>query len=166
MGQETGAAIARDLEQALGAGDSLVHKLYELSDKWRNEATGFGAVEAILRFMEAHPDLEYGVPGPLVQFAESFHAEGKAPGYREALLASVARSPTYYTVWMLNRLINSEPASAERRALLAAMTEIAADASLKAPVRTLAVGFVEWQAKRAHSRLDEDTAPTGRGPLS
>ena len=154
MREEAGAGIARDLQEVSGAGDSLVHELYELTDKWRDQGAGFASVEAILRFMEANPDLDYGVPGPLVRFAESFHAQGNAPEYTEKLLESLRRAPMYYTVWMLNRLMNGEPGPDEKHLLLCEMKRIAADTELKSPLRTLAAGFIEWQAKRGQSHLD------------
>ncbi len=86
MREETGAEITRDLEEVSGAGDYLVHELSDLTDKWKCQGKGFASVEAILRFMESYPDLDYGVPGPLVQFAESFYAQGRELEYKEKLI--------------------------------------------------------------------------------
>lgn len=60
------------------------------------------AVEPVLRFMEEYPDIDYGIPGMLVSFVETFYRRG----YEPLLLASVRRKPTVHTVWMLHRLIN------------------------------------------------------------
>ncbi len=43
------------------------------------------------------------------------------PGLQAALLESVQRSPSYYSVWMLNRFLNSEQSSAERASFLEAL---------------------------------------------
>jgi len=53
------------------------------------------AVQTILRFMEENPALDYGTPGALVHFVETFS------GYDEELYASLARRPTEHTVWMV-----------------------------------------------------------------
>jgi hypothetical protein len=149
MREETGAEITRELEEVSGAGDYLVHELSELTDRWKCQGKGFDSVEAILRFMESNPDLDYGVPGPLVQFAESFYAQGREFEYKQKLIESLNRAPMYYTVWMLNRLINGEHNSVEKRRLVAEMERIAGNTALKSSVRTLAGDFLEWQATHA-----------------
>lgn len=63
---------------------------------------GVDSVGSILRFMENHPGIEYGMPGSLVHFVERFYKKG----YEELLLKSVKRKPTMHTIWMLNRIIN------------------------------------------------------------
>lgn len=68
----------------------------------KRDPKSFEAVEPILRFMEGHPDIEYGTPGYLVHFVEHF------PAYEEKLMASIERQPTPHTEWMLNRVINGE----------------------------------------------------------
>ncbi len=64
--------------------------------------TSISDVEAILRFMEEHPDVEFGVPGALVHAVEKRYGSG----YEEVLEQSVARKPTSHTRWMLQRVIN------------------------------------------------------------
>ena len=59
-------------------------------------------VAPILEFMEGHPDVELGSPGPLVHFVERFYRSG----YEAELLASLRRRPVPHTIWMLHRLIN------------------------------------------------------------
>jgi hypothetical protein len=75
---------------------------YALSERWISLDVGVEAVEPIFRFMEAHPNIDFGSPGPLVHFVERFFGSG----YEEKLLDSLARKPTQHTVWMMNRLIN------------------------------------------------------------
>lgn len=70
--------------------------------EWTEAGAGAEYVEPILRFMEANPDLDYGMPGGLVHFLESLHGRG----YEQLLLDSIQRQPTKMTTWMLNRLIN------------------------------------------------------------
>jgi hypothetical protein len=91
-------------------------------------------VEPILRFMESNPSLDFGMPGPLVHFVESFFRRG----YEQKLVDSVRRRPTSHTVWMLNRVINGTTSVEERQGLIEAMKEASTnpladiDARLKA----------------------------------
>ena len=82
---------------------------YQLADELSNLADGFDAVDPILRFMEEHPDFDFGCPGPLVHFVETFYKKG----YEDRLCQSIRRRPTLHTVWMLNRLINGSKGDAK-----------------------------------------------------
>jgi hypothetical protein len=84
----------------------------EVVDSWTSAGASVDVVESILRFMEEHRSIDFGMPGPLVHFVESFYGHG----YEERLLESLERVPTLHTVWMLNRLINgaSDPSTYER----------------------------------------------------
>ncbi len=42
----------------------------ELVARWRESRIGVESVEPVLRFMEEHPTLHYGMPGDLVHFVE------------------------------------------------------------------------------------------------
>ena len=61
------------------------------------------AIAPILQLFENYPDIDYGMPGPLVHFLESFYKNG----YENKLIESIKRKPTLHTLWMLNRIINS-----------------------------------------------------------
>jgi hypothetical protein len=78
------------------------HLAYQLSDELSNVSDGFDAVDPILRFMEEHPHFDFGCPGPLVHFVETFYKKG----YEDRLCQSIRKRPTPHTIWMLNRLIN------------------------------------------------------------
>jgi hypothetical protein len=89
------------LRRAVAASD-LFSELEAITEDLRTCGADLGAVTTILRFMEDHPQLDLGTPGPLVHFVEEFLGSG----YEDALLASLRRRPTSHTAWMLNRLIN------------------------------------------------------------
>ncbi len=110
-----------------------------LVDDWIAAGFGVEAVDPILRFMETHPEIDYGMPGALVHFVERAYLRG----YAQLLLDSLARRPTPHTVWMLNRVING--------------TE---DAALR--------GRYERAMERAavHPLADSDTVEEVRGFLS
>lgn len=64
----------------------------------------FQAVERVVRFIEEHPDCDYGMPGPFVHFCERF------PGceYEQLVAATVRRNPNTHLLWMANRIKNSK----------------------------------------------------------
>ena len=51
-------------------------------------------VEKILLFMEEHPDIDYGMPGPLVHYVERYFLRG----YEQLLYDSIKRKPTIHTL--------------------------------------------------------------------
>ena len=59
------------------------------------------AVNILLAFTEKMYGCELGSPGPLVRAIESLE------NYLEPLAESVRRHPTYYTLWMVNRYLNT-----------------------------------------------------------
>jgi hypothetical protein len=81
------------------------------AEEWTTAAVGAEAVDSILKFMEAHPDLDYGSPGALVHFVERFYRKG----YEEKLITSIKRRPTPHTVWMLRRLMHSADSAQEKQ---------------------------------------------------
>jgi hypothetical protein len=97
--------------------DYFPNNLYDLIASWDASGVGFEAVEPILRFIEDNPELDFGVPGPLVTFVERFQGRG----YEEELLKSLHRKPTDHTTWMLNRLINGAKSASERQKYVDAM---------------------------------------------
>jgi|SRR5579883_911773 len=105
----TSEEITSQLE-AIADSDHFVADSYELTDAWSAAHGGLETVEPILRFMESHPSIEYGMPGPLVHYMEDFYHKG----YEQKLVESVERKPTSHTVWILNRLINDAKNTAVR----------------------------------------------------
>lgn len=75
---------------------------YDIAEKIKERDDAFDAVEPILKIVENNPDIDFGKPGPLVHFVETFYKKG----YEEKLVGSIKRQPTKLTVWMLNRIIN------------------------------------------------------------
>ena len=98
-------------------------------------------VPVLLRFVEEHPDLDFGAPGPLVHFVERFYGRG----YEAELLTSLARSPTSHTLWMLNRIINGTAEPAQRARLLEVLRSSAEHPSANQIVRETALDFLRHQ---------------------
>lgn len=105
--------------EAISKSDDFVAQAYELSEKWNAEQDSYKAVDPILLFLEKHPGLDVGSPGPLVRFVEQFSGDK----YEAKLLQSIRRKPTAHTVWMLNRVINGTKDPEQKQPYIAAMSE-------------------------------------------
>ncbi len=94
------------LREALVA-RSPTSEFCRIAEELERASAGLEDARTILRVMERNPDYDFGSPGPLVHFVETFYRKG----YEAELLASLKRQPTPHTVWLLNRIINhtSEP---------------------------------------------------------
>ena len=111
--------VAVQLE-SIATSDHFVADSYDLIDQWSSAGVGSETLEPILRFMETHPDIDYGLPGPLVAFLERFYRNG----YEDELVTSVQRRPTFPTIKMLQRVVNSAERHDERRLLIDVMREV------------------------------------------
>ena len=109
--------------EAVPPDDGLSYALDDLAERWRAQGIGLEGVEAALAYIERHPALDHGAPGPLVHFAELFHGRG----YEAALLRSFERRPTPLTVWMLTRLVNGTQDAATREAYVVALERAESD---------------------------------------
>lgn len=95
------------------------------------EESGIEAVEPLLQFMERHPLSDFGSPGSIVHFVETFYKQG----YEQILITSIKRRPTMHTVWMLNRLKNAEQ---EKQEYLEILNDIAHSKDIEEEIRRLA----------------------------
>lgn len=91
----------KEIENSIGT-DNLEFVMEESIIKLEIQNVGIEAVEPLLKLMERHPLVDFGVPGAIVHFVERFYKKG----YEELLVESIKRKPTMHTVWMLNRIIN------------------------------------------------------------
>ncbi|MGC3999434.1 MAG: hypothetical protein QM767_19135 [Anaeromyxobacter sp.] len=130
--------------------DTILVQLYRIADSaefpyrsgqlvedWIGAGVGPEAIAPVLRFMEEHPEIDYGRPGALVHFLERLGDRG----YGEQLTASFARRPTAHTALMLDRHIASACEPEVRQHLLALMRDARqhplADAGLRDAVKHL-----------------------------
>ncbi|MBD5135481.1 MAG: hypothetical protein HDT39_05885 [Lachnospiraceae bacterium] len=98
------------------------------------------AVEPLLQLFERHPKAYFGDPGAIVDFIEQFGGE-----YENSLAASVKRTPTITTVWMLNRCINAGEHTEEFMDIL---KEIAGRTDVDKDIKESVQEFVNFQANR------------------
>ena len=83
----------------------LNENLYETNqviEKIKKEKNIIEYIEYMLKLIENNSDLDFGNPGPMVHFMETYYGKG----YEDLLLESVQRCPTFQTIWMINRIIN------------------------------------------------------------
>ena len=112
--------IAAELEPLI-IEQNPVYYCYQLVDRWRaNSITPDQVADEILRFMEEHTDVDFGLPGPLVAFLETKVAE---KSYADSLVRSIQRKPVHYTIWMLDRLLKVTLDPAHRKRLTKVMRE-------------------------------------------
>ena len=97
-------------------------------------------IEWILHFMEENPKIDYGMPGPLVNFMEKKYKKG----YEKLLLESIKRKPTEHTVWMLNRILNDVNLE-DRNVYMDVLKAIVKDSKYDEELRSLAKEFLEYQ---------------------
>jgi hypothetical protein len=119
--------------------DDFGNSSAESTDAWSAAAVGAESIDAVLEFMEAHPNLDYGVPGALVHFVEDFHQKG----YEEKLLNSINRSSTILTVGMLNRVINGAQEPDKKAILVSTMKHAAGNPKTDRQTLDCVNGFLE-----------------------
>jgi len=128
--------------ESIARSDDFVGRSSELVDGWSSAGAGIEMIDPILSFIERHPDIDFGSPGPLVHFVERFYGHG----YDRKLLDSIERRPTPLTTWMLNRVVNGTKAPAARSALIDAMRAITVHPLADDSTRQAANRFVERAA--------------------
>jgi hypothetical protein len=134
--------VTKQLEEIVTSGDDFEWQSGQLTEEWENEPKSLEIVEAILQFMESHPEIEYGTPGSLVHFVEAF------PNYKEKIIESVERKPTPHTVWMLDRVINGEQDQRRRDALIAVLRRVLENPAADLRARNRASDSLEFQMQK------------------
>src|SRR2546423_1287146 len=94
--------------------DSNQFRLYPITEGFRTLPDRERVVPAMFALMERFPNAYLGTPGPLVHDIESL---GIAR-YEQQLVDSVRRQPAELTVWMVNRILNTNLEPRHRNELL------------------------------------------------
>jgi hypothetical protein len=87
--------------------------LYEIFQGFQSIPDREQAILAMFGLLERFPDADLGNPGPVVHELEAI------AGYEPQLIESLHRQPTYLTVWMVNRILNSDLPDPEQAMWLA-----------------------------------------------
>lgn len=119
-------------------------RLYPITEGFKGLSDRHRVVPAMFALMERFPDAYLGSPGPLVHSIESLGVDQ----YESLLVESVRRQPSDLTVWMVNRILNTDLPPQHRRALLDLMRSVPHHSKVPARVAESARGFLEHQAKR------------------
>ena len=88
--------------------DLLCEDIIELNNEGWDTAI---LMDPLFRILEKNSDFDFGMPGQIVHALEKHYKKG----LEEELFKSLNRKPTFYTLWMLNRILNgtSDPKEKE-----------------------------------------------------
>jgi hypothetical protein len=120
-----------------------LEELWTICEELRGRSAVMEVADDIFDLMERLDDVDLGSPGPLVHALES-----TGTAYEPNLQASVRRRPAPLSVWMVNRILNTD--RADRRSWLDLMAMAAAHPLASEATRADARGFLAFQAGRAH----------------
>jgi hypothetical protein len=147
--------IITRLEAIASSGD-FEYSSRPLTEEWRFADAAVDFAEPILRFMERHPEIHFGIPGPVIHFLEArYHAgslnEADSRLFRELIIESFERKPTPATINMLNRqLVGAHNAGdVSLRCRLVRIMEVAKDSPKTSEyARLLISDCLGYQARR------------------
>ena len=132
---------ASDFDYA-NVGARGLERLAELTDALMNLPDKRKGNPRLFSVMERLPYSDLGSPGPLVHTLERLH------GYEEELVRSVRRQPSTLSVWMVNRILNTQLPVDTRRSYMALLNEALINTRAPEPVRQDARDFIELQMKK------------------
>lgn len=119
-------------------------RLVELTEALKSVPEPERAIPEMFRVMERLLDADLGSPGPLVHTMERWRG-----GYEHELVNSVRRCPSTLSVWMLNRILNTDLTDHTRRMYMALLNEAATHPNASKDVRESAREFIEFQTRKA-----------------
>ncbi|MBE6889875.1 MAG: hypothetical protein E7485_07670 [Ruminococcaceae bacterium] len=128
--------LLQEIEDLIGS-DYFQYDMEEKMELIKQNGAGIETVAPILEIMERNPLEDFGMPGAMVHFAESFGEE-----YQPLLINSLKKRPSMHTVWMLNRCING---SANKDEYIALLKEISERTDIEKEIRDSAEDFYKFQ---------------------
>lgn len=117
----------------------MVDELIESVDKEHFESL----LPSIFRFFEKYPLNDCGAPGTLVHFIEDFF-----PLYKDLLIDSISKKPSYNTILMVNRILNSNLSEEERNEYLSLLNSVISESQNPVELIDLAKEFSGYQADK------------------
>lgn len=100
--------------------DGLISDLYDLVDLLEDVNEISLIYNPVFRFLEKYPSADIGNPGPLVHLLERHY-----PDYVPKLIVSIEQKPTYNSIIMLHRIMNSELSREDKLNYLALLKTVA-----------------------------------------
>ena len=115
----------------------------DITEELRVNADGSNAIPSVIELIERYPNVDFGSPGPLVHWLESYPEKYEAPLYD-----SIKRGPAPLTTWMLNRIINAERDKLHLITLLNLLVEIAEKEGVNQSAKDMAIRFLAYQNQK------------------
>lgn len=97
--------------------DALCEDIIELNKEGWDTAI---LMDPLFRILEENSDFDFGMPGQIVHALEKHYKKG----LEEELFKSLNRKPTFYTLWMLNRIINGTSDTKEKECYMEVLKSI------------------------------------------
>ena len=97
--------------------DALCEDIIELNNEGWDTAI---LMDPLFRILEENSDFDFGMPGQIVHTLEKYYKKG----LEEELFKSLNRKPTFYTLWMLNRIINGTSDTKEKEGYMEMLKSI------------------------------------------
>lgn len=97
--------------------DALCEDIIELNNEGWDTAI---LMDPLFRILEENSDFDFGMPGQIVHTLEKHYKKG----LEEELFKSLNRKPTFYTLWMLNRIINGTSDAKEKECYMEMLKSI------------------------------------------
>lgn len=97
--------------------DLLCEDIIELNNEGWDTAI---LMDPLFRILEKNSDFDFGMPGQIVHTLEKHYKKG----LEEELFKSLNRKPTFYTLWMLNRIINGTSDTKEKECYMEMLKSI------------------------------------------
>jgi len=130
--------LNNELHRAMNSSD-FIDEARSITETLKSKGADIEFVRAILKFMEKYPTYDFGTPGPLAHFVETFYGHG----YEAELFDSISRRPTCHTIWLLNRIINGTKEPAERTRLINILREAENNPAADLQAKRSAAHFLE-----------------------
>ena len=115
--------------------DALCEDIIELNNEGWDTAI---LMDPLFRILEKNSDFDFGMPGQIVHTLEKHYKKG----LEEELFKSLNRKPTFYTLWMLNRIINGTSDAKEKECYMEMLKSI------------LKMEFPDYLKKQAQHLID------------
>lgn len=97
--------------------DLLCEDIIELNNEGWDTAI---LMDPLFRILEKNSDFDFGMPGQIVHTLEKHYKKG----LEEELFKSLNRKTTFYTLWMLNRIINGTSDTKEKESYMEMLKSI------------------------------------------
>ena len=134
-------SVISDLQDFEPDGDASndIGRLYEILTDFELLPHRERAVAALFGVIERFPEYDFGSPGPLVHTLEAI------PGYEPFLMESLRRVPAELSVWMVNRILNSDLPSEANAFWVNELRQVLTNPAVLASARESAKEFLEYQ---------------------